>query len=56
LKIVPYIAAIVSRLNEPPADHAAAMTVAAIAAIIAEDKVTVIGATDETTATQIGSS
>jgi hypothetical protein len=56
VKTVPCIAAIVSRLNEPPADHAVAMVVAAIAAIIVGDKVTVIGATDATIATQIGSS
>ena len=56
VKIVPCIAAIVSRLNEHPADHAAAMVVAAIAAIIVGDRVTVIGAHDATTATQPGSS
>ena len=49
VKTVPCIATIVSRLNEPPADHEVAMAVAAIVG----DRVTVIGAT---TVTQIGSS
>ena len=56
VKTVPCIATIVSRLNEPPADHEAAMVVAAIVAIIVGDRVTVIGATGATTVTQIGSS
>jgi hypothetical protein len=52
VKTVPCIATIVSRLNEPPEDHEAAMAVAAIVG----DRVTVIGATGATTVTQIGSS
>ena len=56
VKTVPCIATIVSRLNEPPADHEAVMAVAAIVAIIVGDRVTVIGATGATTVTQIGSS
>ena len=52
VKTVPCIATIVSRLNEPPADHEAAMAVVAIVG----DRVTVIGATGATNVTQIGSS
>jgi len=51
VKTVPCIATIVSRLNEPLADHEAAIVV-----IIVGDRVTVIGATDATAVTQIGSS